>query len=171
MVARRVLALVLVASLLAASIPSGARAAGDEATGPAVAFGNLLLRDAEVQQLADSVANALPPATVEQLEMLAQLAVSGATPQEIQQQLNQIVCSLPTSTQSNIQQLVSRESLVGGFGLAAAAVLKFKQHKDNPQQVHVPESVALLLLGVVLLILPTILASTTGMIFGCSSTP
>src|SRR5262249_11265752 len=171
MVARRALALVLVASLLTASIPSRARAAGNEATGPAVAFGNLLLRDTEVQQLLDSVVSALPPATVEQIETLAQLAVSGATPQEIEQQLQVVVCGLPTATQLNIPQLVSRLSLVGGFGLAAAAVLKFKEHKDNPQQVHVPESVALLFIGVALLILPTILASTTGMIFGCSSTP
>jgi len=171
MVARRALALVLVASLLAASIPRGARAAGDEATGPAVAFGNLLLRDAEVQQLADSVANALPPTTVEQIETLAQLAVSGATPQEIQQQLNQIVCSLPKMTQSDIQQLINGLSSEAGFGFIAAALLKFKQHKDNPTQHHVPEAVALFLIGVVMLTLPTIIASTTGAIIGCSSTP
>jgi len=131
----------------------------------------LLLRDAEVQQLADSVANALPPATVEQLEALAQLAVSGATPQEIQQQLNQIVCSLPKITQSEILQLINGLSSEAGLGFIAAALLKFKQHKDNPTQHHVPESVALLLLGVALLILPTIINSTTGTIIGCSSTP
>ena len=171
MLARRALALVLVASLLTASIPSGARAAGDAATGPAVAFGNLLLRDTEVQQLLDSVVSAPPPATVEQIETLAQLAGSGATPQEIEQQLQVVVCSLPTATQLNIQQLTNRLSLVGGSGLIAAAVLKFKKHKDNPQQVHVLEPVALFFIAVALLVLPSILASTGGTVFGCSSTP
>jgi hypothetical protein len=155
MVARRALALVLVASLLAASIPSAARAAANTATGPAVAFGNLLLRDTEVQQLLDSVVSALPAATVEQIETLAQLAGSGATPQEIEQQLQVVVCSLPTATQLNIQQLISRLSLVGGFGLAAAAILKFKEHKDNPQQVHVPPAVALFFIAVALLLIPS----------------
>jgi hypothetical protein len=168
MVARRALALVLVASLLAASIPSGARAAGNAATGPAVAFGNLLLRDTEVQQLLDSVVGELPPATVEQIEQLAQLAGSGATPQEIQQQLQLIVCSFPTATQSDIQQLTNRLSSVAGIGLVAAALIKFKQHKDNPPQHRIGTPIALFFIAVALLLPPTMLTPAGFPMFGCS---
>jgi len=168
MVAKRALALVLVASLLAASIPGGARAAGDAATGPAVAFGNLLLRDTQVQELLDTVVGELPPATVGQLEQLAQLADSGATPQEIEQQLQVIVCSLPTATQSDIEQLTNRLSSVGGIGLIAASLIKFKQHKDNPTQIPIGTPIALELIAIALLLLPTILGIAGGTIFGCS---
>jgi len=169
MVARRALALVLVASLLAASIPSAALAAGDAATGPAVPFGSSLLRDAQVHQLLDTVVNALPPATVEQLETVAQLAVSGATPQEIQQQLDQTVCSLPQITQSEIQQLINAQSLVAGIGFSVGALLKFKQHKDNPTQNHIGEPIAMLFIAAALLFLPTILGISGGTMFGCST--
>jgi intracellular multiplication protein IcmD len=168
MVARRALAFVLVASLLAASIPSGARAAGNAATGPAVAFGNLLLRDTEGQQLLDSVVGQLSPATVEQMEELAQLASSGATPQEIEQQLQVIVCSLPTATESNIQQLTSRLSSVAGAGLIAAALLKFKQHRDNPTQHPIDMPRALFFIAVELILLPSILATAGVSMFGCT---
>ena len=168
MVARRALALVLVASLLAASIPAGARAAGNAATGPAVAFGNLLLRDTEVQQLLDSVVGELHPATVDRIEQLAQFAHSGATPQEIEQQLQLIVCSLPTATQSTIQELANSLSSVGGIGLIAAALVKFKQHKDNPTQIPIGTPIALSLIAVSLLVLPTLLGPAGVPMFGCS---
>jgi hypothetical protein len=175
MVARRALALVLVASLLAASIPGGAHAGENAATGPAVAFGNLLLRDTEVQRLLDSVVSALPSATVEQIEQLAQLAGSGATPQEIEQQLQLIVCALPTATQSNIQLHTNRLSSVAGMALIAAALVKFKEHKDNPAQVPIGipigTPIALVFIAAALLFLPSILGTDGVPVFGCSSTP
>jgi intracellular multiplication protein IcmD len=109
--------------------------------------------------------------TVEQIEQLAQLAGSGATPQEIEQQLQLIVCSLPTATQSNIQQLANRLSSVAGIGLTAAALVKFKEHKDNPTQVPIGTPIALSFIAVALLLLPTILGPDGVPMFGCSSTP
>ena len=57
MVARRALVLLLVTSFIVAGIPSRARAAQptDAAAGVAEAFVNMLLRDAEVQQLLQAV--------------------------------------------------------------------------------------------------------------------
>jgi hypothetical protein len=135
----------------------------------------LLLRDTEGQQLLDSVVNALSPATVEQIEQLAQLAGSGATPQEIEQQLQEVICSLPTETQSNIQQHANRLSSVAGMALIAAALVKFKKHKDNPTQVPIGipigTPIALTFIAAALLLLPTILGSDGVPMFGCSSTP
>jgi hypothetical protein len=168
MIARRAVALVLVASLLAASIPSTARAAGDAAPGPAVAFGNLLLRDAEVQQLLDSVIGELPPVSEEQIEQLAQFAGNGATAQEIEQQLQLIVCSLPAATQSNVQQLANRLWSVGGIGLIAAALVRLKGHKDNPTQIPIGTPIALAFVGLGLLLLPTISGPSGVPMFGCS---
>ena len=48
--------------------------------------------------------------------------------------------TLPETTQSEIEQLVYRLFSVAGGGLMAGAIAKFKQHKNNPQQVHAGQS-------------------------------
>jgi len=168
MVARRALVLLLVTSFIVAGIPSRARAAQptDAAAGVAEAFVNLLLRDAEVQQLLQAVVSEIPAATEEQLQQFAQLAVSGATPEDLDQQLQLIVSTLPEATQSNIEQLISRLSYVAGLGFIASAIFKFKQHKDNPNQIHIGQPVALLFIAAALLIIPSIFQSTGTTLFG-----
>lgn len=180
MVGRRALVFLLVTSLLAAGIPKRARAAepSNAAVGVAGAFVNSLLRDAEVQELLRSVTSELPPSIEEQLEQIAQLAVSGATPDDITQELQLIVSSLPEETESNIKQLISRLSYVAGFQLMASAIVKFKQdkdkpklkHKDNPTQIPGPP-IALLFIAAALLFLPSIFSSSGGTLFGDGGTP
>jgi hypothetical protein len=167
MVVRRVLVLLLVTSFISAGIPSRARAAEPNGgAGATEAFINSLLRDPEVQQLLQAVASSIPAATEEQLEQFAQLAVSGATPEDLDQQLQLIVSSLPETTQSNIEQLINRLFYVAGFGLMAGAIVKFKQHKNNPQQVHIGQPVAQLFIAAALLIIPSIFQSSGGTLFG-----
>ena len=166
MVVRRVLVLLLVTSFISAGIPSGARATEPNSGAGEQAFVNSLLRDREVQQLLQAVASGIPATTEEQLEQFAQLAVNGATPEDLDQQLQLIVSSLPETTQSNIEQLISRLSYVAGLGFMAGAIFKFKQHKNNPQQVHIGEPVAQLFIAAALLIIPSILATTGGTLFG-----
>lgn len=59
----------------------------------------------------------------------------------------------------------------GGAGFCAAAIFKFKAHKDNPTQVPVGTPIMLLFVGITLLFLPTIinLMSNTMGISGTSS--
>ena len=166
MVVRRVLVLLLVTSFISAGIPSGARAAEPNSGAGAQAFVNSLLRDREVQQLLQAVASGIPATTEEQLEQFAQLALNGATPEDLDQQLQLIVSSLPETTQSNIEQLISRLSYVAGFGLMAGAIVKFKQHKDNPNQNPIGTPVAQLFIAAALLIIPSIFQSTGGTLFG-----
>ena len=167
MVVRRVLVLLLVTSFISAGIPSGARAAEPNGgAGGSEAFINSLLRDPEVQQLLQAVASGIPAATEEQLEQFAQLAVSGATPEDLDQQLQLIVSSLPETTQSNIEQLIIRLSYVAGFGLMAGAIVKFKQHKDNPTQIHIGQPVAMLFIAAALLFIPSVFQSSGGTLFG-----
>jgi len=125
-----------------AGFPSRTRAAEPNNAAGAEAFINSLLRDPEVQQLLQAVANGISPSTKEQLEQAAQLAVSGATPEEPREQFRLIVSSLPEPTQADIDELVFRLFSVAGIGLMAGAIAKFKQHKNNPQQVHARNAVA-----------------------------
>ena len=135
MVGRRALVLLLVTSLLAAGIPKRARAAepSNAAVGVAGAFVNSLLRDAEVQELLRSVISELPPSIEEQFEQIAQLAVSGATPDDITQSFTLIVSSLPEETESNIKQLISRLSYVAG----SQSMRSIDERKTSqPAEVH-----------------------------------
>jgi hypothetical protein len=166
MVVKRALVLLFVISFIAAGIPSWARAAEPNGAAGVESFINSLLRDPQVQELLQAVVNGLPPTTKEQLEQFAQLAVSGATPEVIEQQLQLIVSSLTETTQSDIEQLIIRLSYVAGLGFMAGAIFKFKQHKNNPQQVHIGEPVAQLFIAAALLIIPSILATTGGTLFG-----
>jgi hypothetical protein len=171
MVVKRALVLVLVISFIAAGIPSRAHAAEPKGAAGVEAFVNSLLRDAEVQELLQAVASGILPAIEAQLEQFAELAVSGATPEELHEQLQLIVSRLPETTQSDIEQLIFRLFSVAGVGLMAGAIVKFKGHKDNPTQhpIQTPttqQAVAQLFIAAALLIIPSIFESGGGTLFG-----
>ena len=165
MIVKRALVILLIVSFAAAGIPSRARAAEPKAPAGAEAFVKSLLKDAEVQQLLEAVANGIPPATKQQLEQFAQFAVSGATPEDLREQLQLILSNLPEPTQSDIEQLVYRLTTVGGIGFMAGAILNFKKHKENPVQNHVPIALAQLFMAGALLIIPSIFSSGGGTLF------
>jgi len=148
MMARRVLALLVVVSLLAAWMPSPARAEAptDAAKGLTEGFIHLVLRDPEIQQLLDSVVSELPAGTKEQLEQVAQLAVSGATPQDVEQQLQLIISSLPEATQLNLSKLILAVGYAAGLLFLVGALFKWNQHKNNPTQVTMSSVVVLLVI-------------------------
>ena len=171
MIVKRALVLLLIVSFAAAGIPSRARAAepkapkAPKAPAGAKAFVNSLLKDAEVQELLQAVVDGIPPATKQQLEQFAQFAVSGATPEDLREQLRLILGNLPEPTQADIEQLVSRLTTVGGIGFMAAAIVQFKAHKDNPVQNHIPSAFAQLFIAAALLIIPSIFSSGGGTLF------
>lgn len=71
-----------------------------------------------------------------------------------------------TNSFGKLAQLITATSYIAGLGFAIGAVLKFKQHKDNPTQIPVGTPVALLFVAASLLFLPSILETAGGTLFG-----
>lgn len=79
------------------------------------------------------------------------------------------IASHVTSAMSNLAKLVTALSYVAGFGFAAAGVLKFKAHKDNPTQIPLSAAVMLLFVGIALIFLPAIFGATGKTLFNSTS--
>lgn len=75
-----------------------------------------------------------------------------------------------TSIMSDIAQLITSVSYVAGIGFAMGAILKFKQHKDNPTQMPIGTPIAMLGVAAALLFLPTVLQTAGESIFGSGAT-
>jgi intracellular multiplication protein IcmD len=71
-----------------------------------------------------------------------------------------------TNTFGPIAQLITAGAYIAGFGFAVAAILKFKAHKDNPQQVPVGTPIALLFIAVALIFLPSLFKVGGDTLFG-----
>ena len=65
-----------------------------------------------------------------------------------------------TSSFGSITRLITGGSYIAGLGFAIGAVMKFKQHKDNPTQIPVGTPIALLFIAAALLYFPSILTAT-----------
>jgi intracellular multiplication protein IcmD len=82
---------------------------------------------------------------------------------------SQLVGNLP-----DIAKLITGASFLAGLGFAFAAIMKFKQHKDNPTQIPIGTPIAMLFIAVALLFLPALFRaagssmglSTAGTIYG-----
>jgi intracellular multiplication protein IcmD len=59
---------------------------------------------------------------------------------------------------------------VAGAGFALGAMMKFKQHKDNPTQIPIGTPLALLFIAVALLFLPSLLKVSSESLFGSNPT-
>lgn len=73
-----------------------------------------------------------------------------------------------TASFYGIAQLITAGSYIAGMGFALAAVLKFKQHKDNPTQIPIGNPIALLFVAAALIFLPTIFGTANQTLFGGS---
>lgn len=71
-----------------------------------------------------------------------------------------------TSTFKAVGKLITAGSYIAGLGFSVAAIMKFKQHKDNPTQITVGTPIALVFIGAALLFLPTLLQYTGSTMFG-----
>ncbi len=80
------------------------------------------------------------------------------------------IASDMTSSFGGLGKLFWAAAYIMGTGFALIAVLKFKAHKDNPQQTTLGVPVALLAIGVALIFMPSLLGSTGATIFGDSRT-
>lgn len=72
-------------------------------------------------------------------------------------------------TLGSVVKLLTAGAYVAGFGLTVGALFKFKQHKDNPQQVQLGTCISMLLVGICLIFLPSIVSTGGATIFGASA--
>lgn len=65
-----------------------------------------------------------------------------------------------------VAKLITAAAYITGFGFAFAAILKFKAHKDNPQQIPVGTPIALLFVAAALIFLPSVFSVSGQTVFG-----
>ena len=73
-----------------------------------------------------------------------------------------------TSTFANIGYMITGGSYIAGLAFAIGAIMKFKQHKDNPTQVPIGTPISLVFIAGALLFLPSILSVTGYTMFGAA---
>ncbi|KTD45443.1 IcmD (DotP) [Legionella quinlivanii] len=73
-----------------------------------------------------------------------------------------------TGSFASLTRLITAGSYLAGLGFSIGAIMKFKQHKDNPTQITIGTPIALVLIGAALLFLPTILGIAGATMFGGS---
>lgn len=73
-----------------------------------------------------------------------------------------------TGNFADVARLITAASYIAGLGFALSSLLKFKQHKDNPQQIPIGTPIALLFIGAALVFLPTIIGVANQTLFSGS---
>lgn len=74
-----------------------------------------------------------------------------------------------TNTFDSLAMLITAGSYIAGLGFAISGILKFKAHKDNPQQVTIGAPIALIFVAAALIFLPSILGVTGNTLFGTNA--
>jgi intracellular multiplication protein IcmD len=76
------------------------------------------------------------------------------------------MASLITGSFTSLAKLITAGSYLAGLAFSIGAIIKFKQHKDNPQSTPIGNPIALVFIAAALLFLPTILGVTGSTMFG-----
>ncbi|WP_409365722.1 type IV secretion protein IcmD [Fluoribacter dumoffii] len=71
-----------------------------------------------------------------------------------------------TNSFASLAKLITAGAYLGGLGFSIGAIMKFKQHKDNPTQIPIGTPIALVFISAALLFLPSILGVTGTTMFG-----
>jgi intracellular multiplication protein IcmD len=71
-----------------------------------------------------------------------------------------------TESFANLTKLITGGCYLAGLAFAVTAVMKFKQHKDNPTQIPIGTPVALVFIAAALLFMPSILNVAGYTMFG-----
>jgi intracellular multiplication protein IcmD len=80
------------------------------------------------------------------------------------------MASTITKSFKSIAKLITAGSYLAGLGFSVGAIMKFKQHKDNPTQIPIGTPIALVFIAAALLFLPSILGVTGATMFGSGGT-
>lgn len=78
------------------------------------------------------------------------------------------MASAITGSFTSLTKLITAGSYLAGLGFSIGAIMKFKQHKDNPTQIPIGTPIALVFIAAALLFLPSILSVTGATMFGTS---
>jgi intracellular multiplication protein IcmD len=70
----------------------------------------------------------------------------------------------------DVASLMISVAYVAGIGFGITSIFKFKQHKDNPQQVPIGTPFAMMAISVLLIFLPAIYGPAGTSIFGANAT-
>ncbi len=65
-----------------------------------------------------------------------------------------------------LARLITAGAYIAGLGFGVSALLKFKAHKDNPQQIPIGTPIALVFISAVLVFLPSFYSMTGRTLFG-----
>ncbi|MCK4608450.1 MAG: type IV secretion protein IcmD [Gammaproteobacteria bacterium] len=71
-----------------------------------------------------------------------------------------------TGSFASIGKLIIAIAYLAGFGFVVGAIFKFKQHKDNPTQIPMGTPIAMLVLGICLIFLPSFIEPAQNTLFG-----
>lgn len=71
-----------------------------------------------------------------------------------------------TTSFGDIGRLMIAVAYLAGFGFVIASIFKFKQHKDNPTQIPMGTPLAMLVIGIALIFLPSFIGPAGSTIFG-----
>lgn len=80
------------------------------------------------------------------------------------------VATTVTSSFEALAKLITATAYIAGLGFAIGAIMKFKQHKDNPTQIPIGTPIALLFIAAALIFLPTIFGVVGTTLFGSAGT-
>lgn len=69
-----------------------------------------------------------------------------------------------------IGKLITAGSYIAGLAFAVGAIMKFKQHKDNPTQIQIGQPIGLVIIAASLLFMPTVLETLGATMFGTATT-
>lgn len=75
-----------------------------------------------------------------------------------------------TGSFESLAKLITAGSYLAGLGFSIGAIMKFKQHKDNPTQIPIGTPIALVFIAAALLFLPSILQVAGQTMFGGGET-
>lgn len=92
--------------------------------------------------------------------VLPSLATSAATSSTADATSVGSVASSITGSFTNVSKLITAGSYLAGLGFSIGAIMKFKQHKDNPTQIPIGTPIALVFIAAALLFLPSILETS-----------
>ena len=74
-----------------------------------------------------------------------------------------------TKSMTNVGKLIVAASYVAGVGFALMGMMKFKAHKDNPQQVPLSQPIVLLAIAAGLVFIPSLVSTGGTTLFGESA--
>lgn len=80
------------------------------------------------------------------------------------------VASTITGSFQALAKLITAASYIAGLAFSVGAIMKFKQHKDNPTQTPIGAPIGLLVVAAALLFMPSVMGMAGATMFGAGKT-